>query len=248
MPKTLLDSRAPSAAANLTPATYTILVADDSFLVRSGIEGVLADEEQVEVAQCCHDLPSLLSCVDEHRPDVVITGIRLPPSRDDEGIQAAVTLRETHPEVGVVVLSQYIESRYALALFACGTEGRAYLHVDRVRRFQLIEAVREVAAGGSVVDPRVVDVLVEARMRKKNSTLPQLTTREGEVLAGVAAGKSNVAIADSLCLSRRAVEKNINSIFSKLDLGSDSVVSRRVVAARLFLADSECSHPDPSAP
>jgi DNA-binding NarL/FixJ family response regulator len=245
MPKSLPNT-APSAAANQIPATYTIVVAHDSYLVRAGIEGALADEEQVEVAQYCHDLRSLLCGVEEHRPNVVITGIRLPPSRDDEGIHAAVTLRNTHPDIGVVVLSEYIEQRHALALFAHGTEGRAYLDVEQLTRGQLMDGVHEVADGSSIIDPKVVDVLLEAQMRGVNSPLRRLTTREREVLACVAAGSSNAAIANSLFLTKRAVEKNINSIFSKLNLDSDSVISRRVTAARLYLTDSGLSQPDPS--
>jgi DNA-binding NarL/FixJ family response regulator len=246
MPESLLSTPTPLAAANRSPATYTIVVADDSFLIRAGILGTLADENDVEVAQCCRDLPSLLGAVEAHRPDVVITGIRLPPSRDDEGVHAAVMFRETHPDVGVVVLSPYIEPRYALALFARGTARRAYLDLHHLRPFQLMDAVREVAAGGSVVDSRVVDVLVDARMRAKDSPLSQLTKREREVLAGLAAGKANAAIANSLFLTKRAVEKNINSIFSKLNLDSDSATNRRVAAALLFLADSELGRLDPS--
>jgi DNA-binding NarL/FixJ family response regulator len=246
MPKSLSNAPAPSAAANQIAASYTLVVAHDSYLIRAGIEGTLADEEQVAVAQYCHDLRSLLGAVEEHRPEVVITGIRLPPSRGDEGIQAAVTLRKTHPDVGVVVLSEYLEQRYALALFEQGTEGRAYLHLEQLTRSRLIGAIREVAVGGSMIDPKVVDVLVEARMRRMNSPLRKLTKREHEVLAWVAAGSSNAAIADTLFLTKRAVEKNINSIFSKLNLESDSVISRRVTSARLYLSDPARSQPDPS--
>jgi DNA-binding NarL/FixJ family response regulator len=245
MPRNLTNTPTPSAAAQIA-ATYTIVVAHDSYLVRAGIESTLA-EEPVELAQYCHDLRSLLAAVEEHRPDVVIAGIRLPPSRDDEGIQAAVTLRKTHPDVGVVVLSEYLEQRYALALFEQGTEGRAYLHLEQLSRPQLMGAIREVADGGSMIDPQVIDVLLEAQMREKSSRLRQLTNREHEVLASVAAGSSNAAIADTLFLTKRAVEKNINSIFSKLNLDSDSVISRRVTAARrLYLSDRALSPPDPS--
>jgi DNA-binding NarL/FixJ family response regulator len=218
---------------------FRLVVAEDAYLIREGIRSALEREEQeVEVLEYCADLGSLLRAVEEHEPDVVITDIRMPPTSTDEGIQAASRLRESHPEVGVVVISQYVSPHYALWLFEEGSAGRAYLLKERVgHRIQLMEAIRAVAAGGSVVDPKVVDVLVEARMRARNSPLGQLTKREREVLAGVAAGKSNAAIAESLFLTKRAVEKNINSIFAKLDLTDDNNVSRRVRAALLFLAE-----------
>jgi len=220
---------------------YRVVVAEDSFLVREGLRSALEqDSEEVEVAEYCPDLGSLLRAVDEHRPDVVITDIRMPPTNTDEGIRAATALRENHPGVGVVVISQYVSPHYALKLFEHGSAGRAYLLKEHVgHRIQLLEAIREVAAGGSVVDPKVVDVLVEARMRAKNSLLSRLSTREREVLAGVATGASNAAIADSLFLTKRAVEKNINSLFAKLDLTDDKSTSRRVRAALLFIADSD---------
>jgi len=221
--------------------TFRLVVAEDAYLIREGIRSALEREEQeVEVLEYCSDLGSLLRAVEEHQPDVVITDIRMPPTSTDEGIQAAATLRESHPDVGVVVISQYVSPHYALWLFEEGSAGRAYLLKERVgHRIQLMEAIRAVAGGGSVVDPKVVDVLVEARMRARNSPLGQLTKREREVLAGVAAGKSNAAIAESLFLTKRAVEKNINSIFAKLDLTDDQNVSRRVRAALLFLAEPD---------
>jgi len=220
---------------------YRLVVAEDAYLIREGIRSALEREkDEIEVLEYCSDLPALLRAVELHRPDVVITDIRMPPTSTDEGIQAAAALRESHPDVGVVVISQYVSPRYALRLFEHGSAGRAYLLKERVgNRIQLMEAIREVAAGGSVVDPKVVDVLVEARMRARNSQLAQLTPRELQVLAGVAAGKSNAAVAGSLFLTKRAVEKNINSIFAKLGLSDDYSVSRRVQAALLFLAESD---------
>ena len=218
-----------------------LVVAEDAYLIREGIRSALepADAE-VEVMEYCSDFNTLMRAVEEYEPDVVITDIRMPPTSTDEGIQAAVTLRDTHPEIGVVVISQYVSPHYALRLFEQGSAGRAYLLKERVgHRIQLMEAIREVAAGGSVVDPKVVDVLVEARMRAKNSLLARLSTREREVLAGVATGASNAAIAESLFLTKRAVEKNINSLFAKLDLTDDKATSRRVRAALLFIADSD---------
>lgn len=227
-------TQAPSAA-------YRLVVAEDAYLIREGIRSALEPEhEEVEVCEYCPDLPSLLQAVEQHEPNVVITDIRMPPSNTDEGIQAATELRESHPAIGVVVISQYVSPHYALKLFEHGSAGRAYLLKEHVgHRIQLMEAIREVGAGGSVVDPKVVDVLVEARMRAKNSLLARLSTREREVLAGVATGASNAAIAESLFLTKRAVEKNINSLFAKLDLTDDKATSRRVRAALLFIADSD---------
>jgi DNA-binding NarL/FixJ family response regulator len=220
---------------------YRLVVAEDAYLIREGIRSALErDKDEVEVLEYCPDLDTLLRAVEEHRPNVVITDIRMPPTNTDEGIQAAATLRESDPEIGVVVISQYVSPHYALKLFEHGSAGRAYLLKERVgHRIQLLEAIREVAAGGSVVDPKVVDVLVEARMRVKNSLLSRLSTREREVLTGVATGASNAAIAESLFLTKRAVEKNINSLFAKLDLTDDKSTSRRVQAALLFIADSD---------
>ena len=220
---------------------YRLVVAEDAYLIREGIRSALErEQDEVEVLEYCTDLPSLLEAVEVHGPDVVITDIRMPPTSTDEGIQAAAFLRESHPEIGVLVISQYVSPHYALKLFEHGSSGRAYLLKERVgHRIQLMEGIREVAGGGSVVDPKVVDVLVEARLRTKNSPLTQLTKREREVLAGVASGKSNAAIAESLFLTKRAVEKNINSLFAKLDFTDDKAVSRRVRAALLFLAESE---------
>ncbi len=220
---------------------YRLVVAEDAYLIREGIRSALErDKDEVEVLEYCPDLDSLLHAVEEHRPNVVITDIRMPPTNTDEGIRAAAALRESHPEIGVVVISQYVSPHYALKLFEHGSAGRAYLLKERVgHRIQLLEAIREVAAGGSVVDPKVVDVLVEARMRAKNSLLSRLSTREREVLAGVATGASNAAIAESLFLTKRAVEKNINSLFAKLDLTDDKTTSRRVQAALLFIADAD---------
>jgi DNA-binding NarL/FixJ family response regulator len=220
---------------------YRVVVAEDSYLIREGLRSALEQEsEQIRVAEYCSDLGSLLQAVDQHRPDVVITDIRMPPTNTDEGIRAAVALRDSHPGVGVVVISQYVSPHYALRLFEQGSTGRAYVLKEHVaHRIQLMEAVRAVASGDSVVDPKVVDVLVQARMRSKNSQLAELTPRERDVLAGVASGKSNAAVASALFLTKRAVEKNINSIFAKLGLRDDQSVSRRVQAALLYLAEAD---------
>jgi DNA-binding NarL/FixJ family response regulator len=217
-----------------------IVVAEDSLLVREGIEKLLGKQDDIEIVALCVDLPELLAAVEAHHPDAVLTDIRMPPNNSDEGIVAATTLRELHPEVGVVVLSQYVEPTYALQLFDGGSQGRAYLLKERLSDVeQLVRAVHEVTTGGSVIDPRVVESLVDARGRTKHSPLEHLTPRELEVLSEIAQGKNNAAVAASLVLSERAVEKHINSLFSKLGLGEEPDVHRRVKAVLLYLADRE---------
>ena len=222
-----------------------VVLADDSLLVREGLEQVLAAEAKVEVVAVCADLPSLLDAIEAEQPDVVVTDIRMPPSKSDEGIQVAARLRETRPDIGVIVLSQYSEPSYALTLLEGGSDRRGYLLKERVHdRSQLVSAVETVAEGGSVIDPRVVEVLVASKARAGSSPLAELTPREREVLAEIAQGKSNSAIADSLVLTKRAVEKHINSIFLKLNLSEAEDVSKRVKAALTFLADE---HEQPAA-
>jgi DNA-binding NarL/FixJ family response regulator len=224
-----------------------VALADDSLLVREGLEQMLASEGTIEVVASCADLPSLLEAVESERPDVVLTDIRMPPSRTDEGIQVAALLREEHPAIGVLVLSQYSEPSYALTLLEAGSEGRGYLLKERVHdRAQLVAAVSSVAEGGSVIDPVVVDVLVGARASTDRSPLSELTPREREVLAEMAQGKSNGAIAESLVLTKRAVEKHINSIFLKLNLSEAEDVSKRVKATLTYLA-AEQGTPRPPA-
>jgi DNA-binding NarL/FixJ family response regulator len=214
-----------------------VVVADDNLLVREGLERVLA-HAGIEVAASCDDLPSLLVAIEHGRPDVVLTDIRMPPTHTDEGIQVAAGLREDDPSVGVVVLSQYAEPSYALALLASGSEGRGYLLKERVHdAAQLRAAVETVAEGGSVIDPRVVEQLVAATAQARSSPLGELTPREREVLSEIAQGKSNTAIGDSLVLTKRSVEKHINSIFLKLDLSDAEHLSKRVKATLLFLAE-----------
>lgn len=218
--------------------TIRVALGEDSLLVREGIERVLASAREIEVVASCADLPSLLEAVENAGPDVVLTDIRMPPSETDEGIQVAVRLRESHPGVGVLVLSQYAEPSYALDLLEDGSEGRGYLLKERVHdRAQLVSAIESVAAGGSFIDPKVVEVLVSARARAERSPLAELTPRELEVLAEIAQGKSNAAIAESLVLTKRAVEKHINAIFLKLGLSESEDVSKRVKATLLFLAE-----------
>ena len=217
-----------------------VILADDSFIVREGLRELLAAQPGIEVVAACDDLHALMEAVEAQRPEVVITDIRMPPTHTDEGIQAAALLRESHPEVGVMVLSQYAHPGYVLELLESGSDGRAYLLKERVHDLaQLTSAVYEVARGGSVIDPKIVEVLVAARAGGKSSRLADLTEREREVLSEVAQGKSNLAIADSLGLTKRAVEKNTHSIFLKLGLAAETEVSRRVKAALLFLSSEE---------
>ena len=192
----------------------------------------------------CGDLPSLLAAVETERPDVVVTDIRMPPTSTDEGIRLATLLRGEHPDIGVVVLSNYAEPAYALALLESGSEGRAYLLKERVHdRGQLVAAIESVAAGGSMLDSKIVEPLVAAKLRIARSPVAGLTGREREVLAEIAKGKSNAAIADTLVLTKRAVEKHINSIFLKLNLSYAEDVSKRVKATLLFLAETDVMRP-----
>jgi DNA-binding NarL/FixJ family response regulator len=215
-----------------------IVLAEDHYLVREGVRRLLATQPDVEVVAVCGDLGSLLAAVDAERPEVVITDIRMPPDRGDEGIRAAERLRETHPDVGVVVLSQYSEPRYALALLEGGTARRAYLLKERVEDLeQLLAAIRAVAEGGSVIDPKVVEALVADKARAESSPLHELTPRERDVLREMAEGKNNAAIAEALVLNERSVEKVIHSIFLKLGLGWETSVHKRVKAVILYLAD-----------
>ncbi len=216
-----------------------IVLAEDQYLVREGLSRLLGTREDLEVAAACGDLDSLLDAVDTERPDVVVTDIRMPPGGTDEGIQAAIRLRETHPEVGVVVLSQYAVPGYALALLEGGSERRAYLLKERVTDIaQLVAAIEAVAEGGSMLDPKVVDALVAENARAEGSPLNELTPRERDVLREMAEGKYNAAIAEALVLTERSVEKVIHSIFLKLGLGWETAIHKRVRAVVLYLAET----------
>jgi DNA-binding NarL/FixJ family response regulator len=218
----------------------TVALAEDSLIVREGIRQLLATEPDIEVVASCGDVDSLLEAVEELGPNVVVTDIRMPPTETDEGIRVAATLRDSHPDIGVLVLSQHAAPSYALGLLESGSDGRGYLLKQRVHdRVDLVGAIRSVAAGGSVIDPKIVEALVTAQARSDPSPLSALTPREHEVLAEIARGKSNVAIAEYLVLTKRAVEKHINSIFLKLNLSDAEDVSKRVKATLLFLADAE---------
>ncbi len=217
-----------------------VVIADDAYLIREALQRILDDVDGVEVVRTVGDLDALRTAVREERPDAVLTDIRMPPTGTDEGIQVARELRDEYPEVGVVVLSQFADPEYMLALLESGAERRAYLLKERIHDAgELVSAIETVVVGGSFVDPKIVDVLVRARRIAERSPLSDLTPREEEVLALLAQGKSNAAIADSLDLTKRAVEKHINSIFMKLGLASADEVSHRVKAALMYLAESE---------
>lgn len=215
-----------------------VILAEDSFIVREGVSRLIESVDELELVASCEDYDTLMAAVAEHRPDVVLTDIRMPPTGTDEGIQAAAEIRRQWPDIGVVVLSQHADAAYALSLFEGGSERRAYLLKERVADLDhLLAAIKEVARGGSVVDPKVVEGLVTMRSRKKESLLRHLTPRETEVLAQMAQGKNNHAIAEALVLSDRAIEKYINVIFSKLELSSEMDLHRRVKAVLLFLSE-----------
>lgn len=215
-----------------------VVAAEDSYLIREGLRLLLDTQPDLELVATAASLPGLLSMVDQHRPDVLVTDVRMPPGQGDEGIRAAEELAATHPDLGIVVLSQYVEPEWALRLFEPTAARRAYLLKERVGDIgQLQYAIEAVTAGGSVLDPRVVDVLVQARTARERSPLARLTPRETEVLGLMAAGLSNSALAERLVLSERAVEKHITAVLTKLDLGpADASVHRRVRAVLLYLS------------
>ena len=211
-------------------------MAEDNTLLREGLSRLIEADSELTLTGVATDLPELLALISENVPDVVVTDIRMPPTGTDEGIQAAAWLREHHPEVGVVVLSQYTAPAYAMALLEEGSAGRAYLLKERVAGAnELSRAIQTVASGGSVIDPLVVDELVRARTKRPKSDLEWLTPRESEILGEMAEGKSNGAIAKSLGVSERAVEKHSNAIFSKLGLSEEHDLNRRVKAVLVFL-------------
>lgn len=214
-----------------------LILADDNLLVREGLLSVLDDCPSVEVVSVCSSLPELFEAVDAHEPDVVLTDIRMPPDHTDEGIRAARRLHVDRPDVGVIVLSAHADPAYALALFANGTRSRGYLLKDRVADTgHLHAAICAVAAGGSFIDDDIIDGLVRSRNDPTQTLLTSLTPRESEVLAEMAAGRNNAAIADALCVSEHAVEKHTSSIFAKLGLTTCQEINRRVKAAVIFLA------------
>jgi DNA-binding NarL/FixJ family response regulator len=220
-------------------APIRVLLAEDNALLRQGLARLIESRSGLELVGTAEDLPTLLVQFDELEPDVVVTDIRMPPTGTDEGIRAASEISARRPDTGVVVLSQYAEPPYALALLAEGSAGRAYLLKERVAGVdELAGAIVEVARGGSVIDPAVVEALVAANMRNRSSELERLTPREREILAEMAQGKSNAAIAATLVISERAVEKHSNSIFSKLGLSEEADLNRRVKAVLLYLSEA----------
>jgi DNA-binding NarL/FixJ family response regulator len=220
----------------LYAVTILVVLAEDSALLRAGIARLLDARDEVELVAECADLPSLLEHIDRDEPDVVVTDIRMPPTQTDEGLKAAHHVRRTRPETGVVVLSQFVEPSFAIELLGDGAGKRAYLLKERVANVdELVDTIERVAGGGSVVDPEVVEALVAGQLTSRQSALDRLTPRERDVLTAMASGKSNSAIAASLVLSERAVEKHSTNIFSKLDLTDEPDVNRRVMAVLLWL-------------
>ena len=219
-------------------------VADDSLLIREALTRILEDAPGLELAAVCEDADEMATAVDDAELDVILVDICMPPTMTDEGIRLATELRHTHPDVGVVVLSAYCEPEYALDLLQAGSDRRGYLLKDRLHsRPQLLATIETVARGGSVIDPRVVDTLVHGEAGRGRSLLGELSPREREILMEMARGASNAAIADALGLTKRAVEKHINSVFSKLELPQTPDISRRVRAVLLFLADADRRNP-----
>lgn len=225
-------------------APLRVVLAEDNALLRDGMARLIQSQPELELAGTASQFSELIDMVEREKPDVVVTDIRMPPTSTDEGIRAANHLRESRPEIGVVVLSQYANPDYALALLEHGSSGRAYLLKERVSDVdELLKAIREVARGGAVIDSSVVEMLVSAR--RSTSALDRLTPREREVLAEMAQGKNNAAIAASLVLSERAIEKHANSIFSKLGLSEERDLNRRVKAVA---AEERAENPPPGVP
>ncbi len=214
-----------------------VIIADDHYLVREGTRQLLEASGEVEVLATVEDGIQLRDAVDRMTPDAVLVDIRMPPTHQLEGIEASHDIRAEHPEVGVVVLSQHANALYAFELFKDGTAGMAYLLKDRVGDLdELLRALREVTSGGSVIDPVVVEGLLNRQQTGSDRLLDTLTDRERDVLEVMAEGRSNAAISESLFISNSAVEKHINSIFAKLGLSpGESETHRRVAAVLTFL-------------
>lgn len=237
-----MASATPAEGEGPDERTIRVALADDSFLMREALDNVLGAAGGVEVVAACGDRDSLLAAIEAEHPDVVVTDIRMPPTDSDEGLQIAETLRREHPDIGVVLLSQFADPQYGIALLDHGSDRRAYLLKERIQyRGQLVSAVETVAHGGSVIDPKVVEALIAERHRDVRSQLAQLTPRELQILGFVARGQNNQAIADDLVLTKRAVEKHINEIFHKLGLSSAPDISQRVKATLIYLAETSSS-------
>jgi DNA-binding NarL/FixJ family response regulator len=234
----LADAR-PYATDPSQPATpIRVALADDSFLIREAVQQVLNGLDGIDVVAVCSDGDELWLAIERTRPDVVMTDVRMPPGGDDEGIRIAARLRKAHPQIGVIVLSQFTEPRYGMALLENGAEGRVYLLKERLHdRSDLRWAIEVAAGGGTMIDPAMVQILLDMSRDERKSPLADLTPREREVLAEMAQGRSNAAIGASLVLTRRAVEKHIGSIFLKLGLEDEQTVSRRVAAVLMYLSN-----------
>ena len=220
-------------------AGLRVVIADDSYLIREGLRQLLGMAPQIRVVGQCVDAPTLLAAVDADPPDVVITDIRMPPTQTDEGMQIAKRLRQTHPRIGVVVLSQHESAHYAAELLDSGAVGRGYLLKDRIHDLDhLVSTITAVAAGECRIDARLVDELVTRQRRHQHSPLEELTPRQREILGDIAAGRSNAAIAQQRGLTQRAVEKHVSEIFGRLGIANDETISRRVHATLLYLAES----------
>jgi DNA-binding NarL/FixJ family response regulator len=216
--------------------TVRVVFADDNYLVREGVAGLLAETDGIELVETAADTDGLLHAVAAHRPDAVLTDIRMPPSFTTEGIDAAKRIRAAFPGTGVVVLSQYVEEDYAIELLSDGVEGLGYLLKERVSEVdELVRALEDVARGGSALDPKVVEGLLARKNQQASSALRGLTDREMEVLRELAAGRSNAATAKVLYMSERAVEKHVGSVFAKLGLSTEADVNRRVMAVLAYL-------------
>ncbi|MDX6687656.1 MAG: hypothetical protein QOF86_3784 [Baekduia sp.] len=219
-----------------------VALAEDSFLVREALTQLLQAENDLDVVAVCCDGNELRAVLDRQELDVVVTDICMPPTMGWEGIRIAAELRVTHPALGVVLLSAYCDAAFAVGLLETGSEGRGYLLKERVHSGrQLTTTIKAVANGGSFIDPQVVELLVAAHDRSAHSPLAPLSPREHDILVEMARGASNAAIGASLGMTKRGVEKHINSIFAKLRLPAAPDVSRRVRAVLLFLSEGEPS-------
>jgi DNA-binding NarL/FixJ family response regulator len=213
-----------------------VVLADDNYLVREGIAALLAEVEEIELVDSVGDPQSLLKSVREHQPDAVLTDIRMPPTHTTEGIDAAKQIRAEHPSIGVVVLSQYVEEEYALALLSDGVAGLGYLLKERVSDIaELVRALDDVARGGSALDPKVVEGLMMRRAGEASAPLRGLTEKERAVLEQMASGRTNASISRTLYMSERSVEKHISAVFLKLGLDDEGESNRRVMAVLAFV-------------
>ena len=221
------------------PNPLRVVIAEDNYLVREGTRRLLEDSGDAQVLAAVGTAIELLDAVARLRPQAVLTDIRMPPGHHTEGIAAAHAIRASHPEVGVVVLSQHAEEAYAFQLFQHGTAGLAYLLKERVGDLdELLRALKDMVAGRSVIDSQIVELLVAHRAWLADSPVSRLSPRELEVLRQMAQGKSNGAIAQALVLSESAVEKHVNAFFSKLGVSEEPQVHRRVAAVLTYLRDT----------